>query len=581
MRCRSPPSPLLARCSLAGCGEDDAGATAAAPVVATTTQVADLARNVGGDRVPVDRAPHAQRRPARLRAAPARRQGARRRRSSCCARAARSTSGSRRREAARHGRAAWSTLGRRTPRRAARTRTGGRTRATAIARRRGDPRRAGRGRPGGARGLRAPTRAALRRAGCARSTAAVARCIAAIPRGPAQARHHPRRARLLRAPLRPRGHRHVIPSLLDRGAGVGGRDRRAGRRRSGASGVPAVFAESSVNPKVEQAIAREAGARVGRRCGPTRSGRRAPAARPTCGSIEANTRAIVDGLGGGAVLAAAPEPARAVRRALHAARAGRDAAARRARRACSAPGSCCGGSRSSPTRSAPPRSRGSSSPARGGSRRSSRRSAAALGFAGARRAARAAAPAARTPPPGSCSSARSRSASCWPPTSTSPGAGVDRLLFGTLIGLSDRDLWLTAAVAAAPCWARRRRCAARGWPRGFDPGARRARSASRRGRRPAAARRRGGRRGRRARRRRRAARDRRARRSRPPPCGCVARDLRHAAARRGGAGRGRGRRRAVARRRASTSAPGPALAVLGGAVFARRGARHARRAVAA
>ena len=28
------------------------------------------------------------------------------------------------------------------------------------------------------------------------------------------------------------------------------------------------------------------------------------------------------------------------------------------------------------------------------------------------------------------------------------GAGVDRLLFGSLLGLSDRDLWLTAAVAA-------------------------------------------------------------------------------------------------------------------------------------
>jgi ABC-type Mn2+/Zn2+ transport system permease subunit len=28
------------------------------------------------------------------------------------------------------------------------------------------------------------------------------------------------------------------------------------------------------------------------------------------------------------------------------------------------------------------------------------------------------------------------------------GAGVDRLLFGSLIGLTDRDLWLTAAVAA-------------------------------------------------------------------------------------------------------------------------------------
>ena len=31
------------------------------------------------------------------------------------------------------------------------------------------------------------------------------------------------------------------------------------------------------------------------------------------------------------------------------------------------------------------------------------------------------------------------------------GAGVDRLLFGSLIGLSDRDLWLTAG-RRAPRW---------------------------------------------------------------------------------------------------------------------------------
>jgi ABC-type Mn2+/Zn2+ transport system permease subunit len=31
------------------------------------------------------------------------------------------------------------------------------------------------------------------------------------------------------------------------------------------------------------------------------------------------------------------------------------------------------------------------------------------------------------------------------------GAGVDRLLFGSLIGLTDRDLWLTAAVLAVVC----------------------------------------------------------------------------------------------------------------------------------
>ena len=46
------------------------------------------------------------------------------------------------------------------------------------------------------------------------------------------------------------------------------------------AGVKAIFAESSVNPKVEQAVADEADARAGR-CGPTRSGRAAPTARPT------------------------------------------------------------------------------------------------------------------------------------------------------------------------------------------------------------------------------------------------------------------------------------------------------------
>jgi hypothetical protein len=44
------------------------------------------------------------------------------------------------------------------------------------------------------------------------------------------------------------------------------------------------------------------------------------------------------------------------------------------------------------------------------------------------------------------------------------GAGVDRLLFGTLIGLEERDLWLTA-LAVAAALASRRPCAARGSPR--------------------------------------------------------------------------------------------------------------------
>ena len=62
----------------------------------------------------------------------------------------------------------------------------------------------------------------------------------------------------------------------------------------------------------------------------------------------------------------------------------------------------------------------------------------------------------RTPRSGCCSSRRWRSASCWPATSTTSGAGVDRLLFGSLIALTPLDLWLTAAaaVAALACDAR-------------------------------------------------------------------------------------------------------------------------------
>jgi ABC-type Mn2+/Zn2+ transport system permease subunit len=53
------------------------------------------------------------------------------------------------------------------------------------------------------------------------------------------------------------------------------------------------------------------------------------------------------------------------------------------------------------------------------------------------------------------------------------GAGVDRLLFGSLIGLSDRDLWLTAAVAAAAVLLEG--VLRRSWlAQGFDPVAARA-----------------------------------------------------------------------------------------------------------
>jgi manganese/iron transport system permease protein len=50
------------------------------------------------------------------------------------------------------------------------------------------------------------------------------------------------------------------------------------------------------------------------------------------------------------------------------------------------------------------------------------------------------------------------------------GAGVDRLLFGTLLGLDDRDLWLAAAAAAAALLATA--VCARTWlASGFDPAA--------------------------------------------------------------------------------------------------------------
>ena len=49
------------------------------------------------------------------------------------------------------------------------------------------------------------------------------------------------------------------------------------------------------------------------------------------------------------------------------------------------------------------------------------------------------------------------------------GAGVDRLLFGSLIGLRDRDLWLTAAALAARAGAARRAAPRRGSRRASTP----------------------------------------------------------------------------------------------------------------
>ena len=94
--------------------------------------------------------------------------------------------------------------------------------------------------------------------------AAVERCLRTVPAERAAARDEPRRARLLRAPLRHRGRRHGDPGAhhgAQPSAGDVARLVDTIRR----AGVRTIFAESSVSPKVEQAIAHEAGARVGRR----------------------------------------------------------------------------------------------------------------------------------------------------------------------------------------------------------------------------------------------------------------------------------------------------------------------------
>jgi ABC-type Zn uptake system ZnuABC Zn-binding protein ZnuA len=67
------------------------------------------------------------------------------------------------------------------------------------------------------------------------------------------------------------------------------------------TGVKTIFAESSVNPKVEQAVAREAGARIGAELWADSLGPEGSSGESYIGSIEANTRALVDGFSGGAV----------------------------------------------------------------------------------------------------------------------------------------------------------------------------------------------------------------------------------------------------------------------------------------
>jgi ABC-type Zn uptake system ZnuABC Zn-binding protein ZnuA len=66
-------------------------------------------------------------------------------------------------------------------------------------------------------------------------------------------------------------------------------------------GVKTIFAESSVNPKVEEAIARETGAKIGKALWADSLGPTGSDGATYISSIEANTRALVQGFTGGAV----------------------------------------------------------------------------------------------------------------------------------------------------------------------------------------------------------------------------------------------------------------------------------------
>jgi ABC-type Zn uptake system ZnuABC Zn-binding protein ZnuA len=67
------------------------------------------------------------------------------------------------------------------------------------------------------------------------------------------------------------------------------------------TGVKAIYPESSINPKLEKAVARESGARVGGALWADSLGPEGSSGDTYVRSIESNTRAIADGLSGGAV----------------------------------------------------------------------------------------------------------------------------------------------------------------------------------------------------------------------------------------------------------------------------------------
>ena len=71
--------------------------------------------------------------------------------------------------------------------------------------------------------------------------------------------------------------------------------------------VKAIFAESSVNPKLEQVVAEEAGAQVGKELWADTLGPEGSDGATYLESIAANTRAIAEGLSGGGTRCALPD----------------------------------------------------------------------------------------------------------------------------------------------------------------------------------------------------------------------------------------------------------------------------------
>jgi ABC-type Zn uptake system ZnuABC Zn-binding protein ZnuA len=291
---------------LAGCGASSGGSSPGAlPVAATTTQVADLVRNVGGRDVEVHQIlqpnsdPHEYEvRPGDVRAIAASKvviasggdvdawlgdatdaAGAKDRVTTLIDHVRRQdgTQAGRRGELDPHW---WQD-----PRNGVRAVAAIRDALTAA-----DPRDAA--------GFRRRAAAYTRR--IERLDGAIARCWSRVP---------PQRRRLVTThdALGYYAHRYgitvvgaVIPSLSTAGApSAGGLAKLVDAIRT--ERVRAIFAESSVNPKVEQAIAQETGAVVGRPLWADSLGPAGSDGATYLASLASNTRALVGGLTGGAV----------------------------------------------------------------------------------------------------------------------------------------------------------------------------------------------------------------------------------------------------------------------------------------